>query len=314
MEDVEIIDLINEATTKFNGDFDPEQYPDVRIGDFMTITREGNRITQKKRYGESSGTQDLDNGLIDENTTTLETEDVNISAKEAPYIDWGKSVIYTNLGVERAKALDINLDTEKLETLRGVAFRTIQKVALKGHEKRTDVTGMLNNPSVEIFNLTKGKPLSEMNGKEVRAWFINLFKSGYRHSGGIVMPNTVAIHDDDYLTLSGSYDKDITNGNGTINVLKAIKDAISDFIGQEAKILPIPQGFAENAGIDQSARAVVYTNTKEVIYQDWALAPTAGEATRRGSLAFEVAMQAQYTGAVIRKLDRILYVDYKSSK
>lgn len=314
MEDFQIIDLINEETTAFNNTFNPDVYPDVRIGDFMTITNVGNRQTSYKAYGEQSGTQDLDGGLVDENTTVLETEDVNISAKKAPYLDWAKSVIYTELAVERASALGIKLDTVKLENLRGVALRSMQKVAISGHSLRTDVTGMLNNGSVEIENLTTGKALSAMTGAEVRAWFINLFKVGYQRSNGILMPNTVAIDSMDLLTLSGMYDTTITNNDGTINVLQAVKNTLRDFVGFEVNITGIPQGLALNAGTSKkgAARAVVYTNSVDVISQDWALAPTAKPAFQKSPLSYEVPVEAQYTGAIINKLDRIVYVDYLS--
>lgn len=312
MDEIEIIDLINETTTDFNNEFKPELYPDVRIGDFMTITNKGSRKTSEKAYGEISGTQDLDGGSIDENTTTLETEDVKIKAKKAPYYDWGKSVIYTKLGVERSAALGIELDTTKLEHLRGVAFRSMQKTALCGHAKRKDITGLLNNRSVEIEDITKGKPLDQMSGGEVRKWFINLFKLGFQQSGSIIMPNTIAIDSMDLLTLSGMYDKEITNGNGSINVLQAVKTALEEFAEQPIHFAGIPQNFAAQAGKNKSARAVVYTNTEDVIYQDWALAPTADAVFQRSPVSYEVAIQAQYTGAIITQLDRILYIDYKS--
>lgn len=312
MDELDIVDLINETTTEFNNSFAPEMYPDIQIGDFMTITNVGNRKTSAKAYGEQTGTQNLDNGLVDENTTTLETEDINISAKKAPYLDWAKSVIYTRLGVERASALGIKLDTVKLENLRGVAFRSMQKVALVGHSKRKDVTGLLNNSSVEIENLTQRKKLSEMTGAEVRKWFINLFKVGYQRSNGILMPNTAAIDSMDLLTLSGMYDTSITNGDGTINVLDAVKRSLKEFTGQDVSIKGIPQGFASKVGTGGNARACVYTNAVDVISQDWALAPTAGSVFARSPLAFEVPVEAQYTGALISKMDRIVYVDYQS--
>ena len=311
MEALEIIDIIEQTTTDFNNSFNPEKYPDIRIGDFMAITTDGNRKTSMKAYGEQSGTQDLDNGLIDENTTVLDTEDVNITAKKAPYIDWGKSVVYTSLGVERASALGIKLDTVKLENLRGVALRSIQKVALTGHAKRKDVTGLLNNPSVEIEDQTKKKKLSEMTGSEARDWFLNLLKIGYERSGGILMPSTIAIDSMDLLTVSGKYDTSITDDK-KMNVLRVVKEALREFAGQEITINGIPQNLASNAGKNNSARACVYTNSSDIIYQDWALAPTAGNVFQRSSLSFEVPMQAQYSGAIITQLDKFMYVDYNS--
>lgn len=45
---------------------------------------------------------------------------------------------------------------------------------------------------------------------------------------------------------------------------------------------------------------------------DWALAPTAGDVFKRSTTSWEVPVEAQFTGTIIRKLDRIIYVDYKA--
>lgn len=242
MEELEVQDLLESTVTEFNGSFEKTEYPDIQIGQFMTITQDGNRQVTSKAYGEETGTQDLDNGLVDENTTSLETEDVNINAKKMGYIDWGKSVVYTNLAVTRAAKLGIALDTSKLENLRGVALRTIQKVALKGHAKRTDVTGLLNNSKINIEDMSAGKAISDMTGAEARQFFISLVKYGYEASNGIIMPNTIAIDNMDLLTLSGLYDSSITNGATNINAITAIKASLKEYAGFDINILGVPMG------------------------------------------------------------------------
>jgi len=312
MDELEIQELLENTALEFNESFEQQEYPDVQLGKFMTITQKGNIKTTEKGYGEQSGTQDLDNGLIDENTTSLETEDVNVKAKKMGYIDWGKSVIYTKLAVERAANYGIQLDKSKMENLRGVALRTMQKTALAGHAVRTDVTGLLNNASVNVEDLTKGKPISEMSGAEARQFFLNLIKYGYQASDEIIMPNTVAIDSMDLLTLSGLYDSTITNGDSTINTLTAIKEALREFAQQDISILGIPMSFAKGAGKNKSNRACVYTNNEETIYTDWARAPSAGAVFQRSPTSFEIPVESQFTGAIISKLDRFIYVDYKS--
>ena len=150
-----------------------------------------------------------------------------------------------------------------------------------------------------------------MTGSEARDWFLNLLKIGYERSGGILMPSTIAIDSMDLLTLSGKYDTSITDDK-KMNVLRVVKEALREFAGQEITINGIPQNLASNAGKNNSARACVYTNSSDIIYQDWALAPTAGNVFQRSSLSFEVPMQAQYSGAIITQLDKFTYVDYNS--
>ena len=314
MDDMEIQDLLEQTATEFNESFKEKEYPDVNLGQFMTITQSGNRETEKRAYGEITGTQDLDNGLIDENTTSLETEDVNIKAKKMDYIDWGKAVVYTQLGVIRANKLGIKLDTTKLENLRGVALRTIQKTCLAGHAKRKDVTGLINNGSVNRFDLTGTtyKALGDMSGPEARQFMLNLARYAFEGSGSIVMPSTIAIDSADLMYLSGLYDNAITNGQSNINALTAIRQSLNEYAGQNVNILGIPMGFAKGKGKSGNNRAAVYVNDQSTIYTDWALAPSAGQPFQRSSLSWEIPVEAQFTGAIISQLDRFFYVDYKS--
>ena len=312
MDNLDIQEVIEQTAIDFDKSFEKQEYPDVQLGKFMTITNKGNVQTTDVAYGQETGTQDLDNGVIDESTTSLETEDVNIEAKKMYYIDWAKVVVYTKLGVERAKKLGIQLDTTKLENLRGVCLRTIQKTALIGHARRRDVTGMLNNGAVNIEDMSKQKAIGDMTGAEARAWFINLIKLGYKASDEIIMPDTIAIDNMDLLTLSGLYDSSITNGATNINALQAIRQSLNEFAGQNIEIVGVPMGFAQGVAKQGVNRAVVYTNNESTIYTDWARAPATGDVFKRSSMSFEVPVEAQFTGAIIRKLDRFLYVDYKA--
>lgn len=312
METIDVQNLLEQAAIDFDKTFETQEYPDVQLGKFLTITNSGNEQTTEVLYGEQKGTQDLDNGVIDENTTSLETEDVYVAAKKMGYIDWAKSAVYTSKGVVRAAKLGIQLDTVKLENLRGVCLRTIQKTVLAGHERRTDVTGLINNPSVNVHDLTKGKPISEMTGGEARKFFIDLIKLGYQASDQIVMPNTIAIDNMDLLTLSGLYDASITNGVSNVNALQAIKQALNELAGQDISIVGIPMGFAQGKGKRRANRACVYVNDESTVFTDWALPPTTGDVFQRSPLSWEIPVEAQFTGAIIRKLDRFVYVDYKS--
>lgn len=312
MDNLDIQEVIEQTAIDFDKSFEKQEYPDIQLGKFMTITNKGNVQTTDVAYGQETGTQDLDNGVIDESTTSLETEDVNIEAKKMYYIDWAKVAVYTTLGVARAKKFGIQLDTTKLENLRGVCLRTIQKTALIGHARRHDVTGMLNNRAVNIEDMSKQKAISEMTGAEARAWFINLIKLGYKASDEIIMPDTIAIDNMDLLTLSGLYDSSITNGATNINALQAIKQSLNEFSGQNIEIVGVPMGFAQGVAKRGVNRAAVYTNNESTIFTDWARVPATGAVYQRSSASFEVPVEAQFTGAIIRKLDRFLYVDYKA--
>ena len=315
MDEMEIQDLLEQTATEFNNTFEEREYPDIVLGDFLTITQDGNRATEQRAFGEIMGTQNLDNGLVDENTTSLELEDLSIKARKMDYIDWAKAVVYTKLAVIRAEKLGIKLDTAKLENLRDVALRTIMKVGFIGHARRPDVTGLLNNKAINRFDLSGAahKSIKEMSGPEARAFILNIVRYAYEGSGSIVMPDTIAIDSADLMYLSSVYDNDLTHGQSNINALTAIRQSLNEYAGIDVNIIGIPMGFAIGKGKGNgNNRAVVYKNASDVIWMDWALAPSAGQPFQRSSLSWEIPVEAQFTGVIVSKLDRIFYVDYKS--
>lgn len=311
--DEEILEQLIESASTFNEGFKEREYPEVQLGKFMAITQNGDESLDALDYGEIDGTQDLDNGLIDENTTSLETEDVYINAKKGQYLAWAKGAVYTTEAVVRAKRLGIDLDTAKLKNIERVALLTMQKTALIGHSKIKSVTGLLNNGGVPISNLTSGKAIGAMTGAEARDFFLKMIDFGFEKNGGLMVPNTIAIDSKDLITLAMKYDNSIGAVDGGVNALAAIKEALKAATSTEVNIIGVPLGFASKIGTGGKARAVVYTNSEDVVSTDWALAPRAMQPFQRSSLSWEIAVKAKFTGALIRQLDKVAYIDYKSA-
>lgn len=312
LRDEEILSQLASAAASFNEGFKEREYPEVQLANFVPITQQGDESIDILDYGEIEGTQDLENGLIDENTTSLETEDLNITAKKGIYLRWAKSAVYTSEAVARAKRLDIELDTAKLRNLERVALLTMQKTALLGHKKIGGVQGLLTNANVKAKDLTAGAAISAMTGAEARAFFLSLIEFGYEQNGGLLIPNTIAIDSKDLMALASKYDNSIGAVNGGVNALTAIKEALSQSTGVDVNIVGIPLGFAQDLGGKGKNRAVVYTKSEDVLSTDWALSPTAMQPFQRSVLSWEIAVKAKFTGTLIRQLDKVAYVNYKA--
>lgn len=312
LRDEEILSQLASAAASFNEGFKEREYPEVQLANFVPITQQGDESIDALDYGEIEGTQDLENGLIDENTTSLETEDLNITAKKGIYLSWAKSAVYTSEAVARAKRLDIELDTAKLRNLERVALLTMQKTALLGHKKISGVQGLLTNANVKAKDLTAGTAISAMTGAEARAFFLSLIEFGYEQNGGLLIPNTIAIDSKDLMALASKYDNSIGAVNGGVNALTAIKEALSQSTGVDVNIVGIPLGFAQDLGGKGKNRAVVYTKSEDVLSTDWALSPTAMQPFQRSVLSWEIAVKAKFTGTLIRQLDKVAYVNYKA--
>lgn len=312
LRDEEVLSQLASAVASFNEGFKEREYPEVQLANFVPITQNGDESIDALDYGEIEGTQDLENGLIDENTTSLETEDLNITAKKGIYLSWAKSAVYTSEAVARAKRLDIELDTAKLRNLERVALLTMQKTALVGHKKIGGVQGLLTNANVKAKDLTAGTAISVMTGAEARAFFLSLIEFGYEQNGGLLIPNTIAIDSKDLMALASKYDNSIGAVNGGVNALTAIKEALSQSTGVDVNIVGIPLGFAQDLGGKGKNRAVVYTKSEDVLSTDWALSPTAMQPFQRSVLSWEIAVKAKFTGTLIRQLDKVAYVNYKA--
>lgn len=312
LRDEEVLSQLASAAASFNEGFKEREYPEVQLANFVPITQKGDESIDALDYGEIEGTQDLENGLIDENTTSLETEDLNIVAKKGLYLSWAKSAVYTSEAVARAKRLDIELDTAKLRNLERVALLTMQKTALVGHKKIGGVQGLLTNANVKAKDLTAGTAISAMTGAEARAFFLSLIEFGYEQNGGLLIPNTIAIDSKDLMALASKYDNSIGAVNGGVNALMAIKEALSQSTGVDVNIVGIPLGFAQDLGGKGKNRAVVYTKSEDVLSTDWALSPTAMQPFQRSVLSWEIAVKSKFTGTLIRQLDKVAYVNYKA--
>ncbi|WP_169753513.1 major capsid family protein [Campylobacter mucosalis] len=311
-KDSEILEQLAQTASSFNEGFKEREYPEVQLAKFLTITSEGGADIDEIDYGEMDGTQNLDNGLIDENTTSLETEDIFINAKKAPCLVWAKSAIYTDEAVRRASRLGISLDTTKLANLERVALLAMQKTALIGHAKLKKVSGLLTNQGVKTQDLTSGKKLSEMTGVEARDFFLRLIDAGFERNGGLVVPNTIAIDSRDLMDLAGKFDDTIGSGKVAVNVLANIKEAVKEATSENIEIVGVPLGFAKDLGGKGKNRVAVYTNAADVVSVNWAMHPQAIAPFQRSVLSWEVAIKAKFTGALIRQLDKVLYADYKA--
>ncbi|MGG7074336.1 major capsid family protein [Campylobacter sp. 9BO] len=309
-KDSDIFSAVAAAATTYNEGFNERTYPDIGLNKFLTLTQKGDAGDDEIAYGEVSGTHDLDGGFIDENTTSIELSSVNYTAQKAPYIAWQKGAIYTDLAVSRALRLGESLDATELSNLEREAYLAAQRVALIGSKQKTNLHGLLTHPRIKTQDLSSCKAIAEMNGAELRDFFLKIVELGYDNNGGMVQPSTIVLGCTDLRAAALKFDATLGTQNANISAVTAIKAALKDS-GVDIEILGVPFGLARGISKKTANRVAIYSNREDVVSADWSIVPTALEPIRKDT-GYSVSILAKYTGAIIRQLDKVAYIDYKA--
>lgn len=307
---------LENALTEFDQSFEKKEYPAFVLPEFVPIESVGGYGGRYSQYGELDGRGDLDDGLIGDSTSSTETVDVNVEMIESPIKTWAKSTQWNIQALYEAQEAGLPLDTWKLENLRNNAMQTLQKVGFKGHVRDNRLQGLLNNSKIGVSNIVPAKPLDQMTGEELRAFFVSIFKAGYSKSGANLVPDTLAIDAVDLMTLRTiTASNIITTDGGYTSALTQIEAALSDIAGRAVSIKGIPNNFAQKAGADGvKSRAVVYTNESDILRMNVPVMPeNLGDLIRKNVLTFESTLYMRFGGVDIRQPDLVSYVDYSST-
>lgn len=310
-EQAEIFATLEESKNIFNAGFTDLEFPKIQIGKFLPITNRGTVEDSGLAYGQTTGTLNVENGMINENTTSIELEGVSVSLERGAYLNFAKGAIYTELEHKRAKGLGLDIVAKKLKTVSENVLLIMQRLALAGHPVKTDITGLLNNKRVTTLDFS-AKDIKEMKPKEVTDFFLLLMEFYNEQTKWLLFPDTIAIDARDLAYLSSYYEELSDGKTSQIALLENIENKLFKMAGHAVEIIAVPMGVAHNPTTSLS-RIALYNKNEEVLFVDWAQAPTSSEPFRRSSLAYELVVQSQTTGAIIKELDQVLYVDYTST-
>ena len=220
---------------------------------------------------------------------------------------WAKSVTWTTPELEQGKLLGLALDTAKIMALNKNAQQTLQKVAFLGHAKDSRLTGLLNNKSVEVYNIkgtAANTKVQAMDFDKTVAFFKEIFLQGMEKTKRIEAPNTFAIDSLDLAHLA------LTQRNNTdTTALEFLTKSLSAAAGREVAIKALPSNFGTRVTSGKT-RAMVYVNSKEHVIFDIPMSPTVLAAQQKGLLAYESGLRMAFGGVTFMEPDSALYVDY----
>ncbi|EDJ90205.1 hypothetical protein CGSHi22421_00987 [Haemophilus influenzae R3021] len=266
-----LLTYVQNGLTAVSKEISETKYPEIVFPQFVYVDQQAAvGITEKLHYGADEHGS-LDDGLITTGTSTLDQVEVGFTPTRSYIVPWAKSVTWTTPELEQGKLLGLALDTAKIMALNKNAQQTLQKVAFLGHAKDTRLTGLLNNKSVEVYNIkgtAANTKVQAMDFDKSVAFFKEIFLQGMEKTKRIEAPNTFAIDSLDLAHLA------LTQRNNTdTTALEFLTKSLSAAAGREVAIKALPSNFGTRVTSGKT-RAMVYVNSKEYVIFDVPMSPT----------------------------------------
>lgn len=300
------LNILIPALAQFREQMVTEKYPEIVFPQFVTIDSSGGRGLMEKLHFSVESASDLDDGLVGDKTTSIDTVEVDFKPGSAPIVSWAKGVTYTLRELEVCARLKIDVNIEKMRVLRQNADQTLQKVAFLGHARDTRIKGLLNSDLVEAVGIKGGKPFANGTADENAAALIDMFTRVLTSTDLIAAPDTLAIPMLDYVTLGSQ-----PRGEGRdTTVLKYVTDALAGIAGKPVNLKPIPLKLADTAGVGGKKRAIAYINDAQHVVMDVPSPPEVLDVQPKGLLAWQTGIRMDLGGVTFLEPQSAKYIDY----
>lgn len=304
------LNILVPALAAFREQMVEEKYPEIVFPQFVHVDNSGGTGLTDKIHFEVESASDLDDGLIGDKTTSIDTVGVDFKDTRTPIVSWAKGVEYTLREMEICARLKIDVDTQKIRVLRQNADQTLQKVAFMGHARDKRITGLLNSPLVTPVKALKGstaaKDFALMTADEMAAALIDMFKAILDKTELIAAPDTLAIPMTDYVTAAVT-----PRGEGRdTSVLEYVTEKLKAAAGKPVTIKGIPLKYADTAGVGGKKRAISYINSPQHVVFDVPVPPEMLDAQQKGLLAWQTGMRMDFGGVTFLEPQSAAYFDY----
>ena len=304
------LNILVPALAAFREQIVEEKYPEIVFPQFVHVDNSGGTGLTDKIHFEVESASDLDDGLVGDKTTSIDTVAVDFKDARTPIVSWAKGVEYTLRELEICARLKIDVDTQKIRVLRQNADQTLQKVAFMGHARDSRITGLLNSPVVTPVKALKGstalKDFALMTADEMAAALVDMFTAILNKTELIAAPDTLAIPMTDYVMAAVT-----PRGEGRdTSVLEYVTEKLKAAAGKPVTIKGIPLKYADTAGVGGKKRAIAYINSPQHVVFDVPVPPEMLDAQQKGLLAWQTGMRMDFGGVTFLESQSAAYFDY----
>jgi hypothetical protein len=261
------------------------------------------QIVQNLEYYEGGGFSD---GLVNQGNSRRAQVNTALAQMTMPVKTWAKKVSWTIAEIEEAANVG-NWDVveAKLKSLKKNWDLGIQELAFNGLTGDADITGFLNNASVNINTTLIAESISTMDATEFQTFVAGLLNAYYANSNSTRLPDTFLIPTDDYLGLGAASSPTYPN----ISKLEYLGNFLKKMTANEGfKIMPLT--YAQAAlNPDAKDRYLLYRNDPEVMKLSIPVDLTMNQAYTVNGFDFEQLAYGQISGVLITRPREILYID-----
>lgn len=303
---MDYLNILQTALTQVSQDITMTKYSEIVFPQFVYVDSSADRLMDFRQHLTGDVTGDLDDGIIDINTTVFDQVDIKFGSRTTRLFPWLKTVSWTKHQLEKAAKFGVDIDTSKVKALNLNAQQTLQKVAFLGHARKSDVTGLLNSPDIKVQEAKVKKAINAMTYDEAISTFKDMFLGVFDQTNLIAAPDTIAISADDYSYLA-LLEKDYKERTA----LQWLQEHLSGAAGKTVSIKPIPGGFAKLATSGATKkRAIAYINDAEHVVFDVPQSPTVLAAEKVGLVSYQSGLQMAFGGVTFKEQQSAIYVDY----
>lgn len=255
---------------------------------------------------------DFFDGDIDTQSETgrMAQVDAGLSPIRMPIITWAKQVVWTIADIAKAAAAsNWDLVAAKMESLKTDWDLGIQEIAFLGHPAKPLVTGLLNDPEVNINLTLITAPISAMTEAQFSELVAGILAVYFTNSNDTEdKPDTFVIPADDYLGLVAP----VSNTYPIISKIEYLNNSFQKATDNpNFKILGLAYAqSSRNAsrGIGKN-RYVLYKNNPKTMKMTIPVDFTMLEANTANNFNWTQPAHGQYSGCLINRKREVLYLD-----
>lgn len=247
----------------------------------------------------------FEDGFVNNGGSRVAQTDVALAQNRMPTATWRKKA-HWNIGelAEAANSGNWDIVEAKLRSLKKNWDLGVQYGAFNGFNVNADMTGLLNNSSVNINTTLITKKISEMDASEFQTFVANLLNTYYANTNNTLMfPSVFMIPAADFLGLGAPVSSSFPN----VSKMDYLTEM---FTKMQANIKIVPMVYCESTKNPEGKdRYVLYNNDPDTLKMTIPVDLRMNQAYSVNGFDFEQMAYGQISGVMINRPREVLYCD-----